>query len=190
MKKKSVIGIIVSEVLYLLLFILGSSTGAIHPACYAYVGTILPFGFAFLYFYVASNIKFPGAAVLLNAFVTVGALIYGEGNLVMWLGMLILTVLSEVLRGIFKYDTLKGVRWGFIPFAFSFYTYTFHWWTNTEYSLSEALEEMPEGYAAKMEAVINNTPGIVIALILVIPVAIIAIRLAQRLMPKSRAKLN
>jgi len=49
---------------------------------------------------------------------------------------------------------------------------------------------MPEGYAAKMEAVINNTPGIVIALILVIPVAIIAIRLAQRLMPKSRAKLN
>ena len=36
---------------YLLVFILGATSGLIHPACYAYVGAILPLLSAFLYLY-------------------------------------------------------------------------------------------------------------------------------------------
>ena len=88
------------------------------------------------------------------------------------------------------YDTLKGVRYSFVPFAYSFYAYTAHWWTDTENALAAAVEEMPEGYAAKMQTVIDNVPLLCIALILVIPVAILAMRLAEKVMKKTAASLN
>ena len=46
---------------------------------------------------------------------------------------------------------MKGVRWSFIPFAFSFFAYTLHWWTDTEGSLAAAVEEMPAGYDELMK---------------------------------------
>lgn len=189
MKKKAILGIIVSAVLYLLLFVLGSSSGLIHPACYAYVGTLLPVLFAFIYMYTASNMRCFGAAAALNGFALVIACIAGEGNIPFVLMMIGLTAASEVLRAIFKYDTLKGVLWSFIPFAFSFYAYTIHWWTDTQDSLAEAVEIMPEGYADKMAAVIHDIPGLVIALILVIPVAFCGMKLAQKVMKRSAARL-
>lgn len=36
---------------YLALFILGAWSGAIHPACYAYIGAVLPLVSAFIYLY-------------------------------------------------------------------------------------------------------------------------------------------
>lgn len=189
MKKRAILGIIVSAVIYLLLFVLGSTTGLIHPACYAYVGTLLPVLFAFIYLFTASNMRFFGAACALNGFALIIACIAGEGNVPFVVMMLGLTIAAEVLRAIFKYDTLKGVIWSFIPFAFSFYSYTIHWWTDSADSLAEAVEIMPEGYAEKMETVINNTPGLVIALILVIPVAFGGMKLAQKVMKRSAARL-
>ena len=189
MKKKAIIGIIISAVIYLVLFVLGAASGAIHPACYAYVGTVMPVLFAFLYLYTASNMRCFGAATALNGFALVIAFAAGEGNLTFAIIMLLLTALSEVLRAVFKYDTLKGVMWGFIPFAFSFYAYTFHWWTDTAEALEEAVEIMPEGYADKMEAVIHNIPGLIIALVLVIPVAFFGMKLAEKLMKRSTAQL-
>ena len=49
MKKGSVLGIVIAAVIYPLLFVLASSCGLIHPACYAYVGTFLPLLFSFVY---------------------------------------------------------------------------------------------------------------------------------------------
>jgi len=189
MKKRAIIGIIISAVIYLALFVLGAASGAIHPACYAYAGTILPVLFAFLYLYTASNMKCFGAAAALNGFALIIAYIAGEGNMTFAIIMLLLTALSEILRAVFKYDTLKGVMWGFIPFAFSFYAYTFHWWTDTAESLEEAVEIMPAGYADKMETVISNIPALVIALVLVIPVAFLGMKLAEKLMKRSSAQL-
>ena len=190
MKKKAIIGIAVSAVIYLLLYILGAASGAIHPACFAYAGTVLPLLFAFLYLYTAANMKCFGAATVLNGFVLVLALIAGEGNTALIVMMLALTVIAEVLRALLKYDTLKGVLWSFVPFAFSFYAYTFHWWTETADSLEEAVEIMPAGYADKMAVVIGNTPALVIALILVIPVAIIGMKIAERVMNKTAVVLT
>ena len=49
---------------------------------------------------------------------------------------------------------------------------------------------MPAGYADKMLPVINNTPGLIIALILVIPVAVIGMRLAEKVLKKQAASLS
>ena len=51
MKKSPVWRVMIAAVIYLVLFVLGSSSGAIHPACYAYVGAVLPLAFSFVYLY-------------------------------------------------------------------------------------------------------------------------------------------
>lgn len=190
MKKPPVWRILIAAVIYLLLFVLGAASGAIHPACYAYAGAVLPILFSFVYLYTAANMKCFGAAAVLNGFVLILGLIAGEGNLVLIIGMLLLAALAELIRKRCGYDTLKGVRRSFLPFAFSFFTYTAHWWSDTEGSLAAAVEEMPAGYADKMEQVINNIPVLIIVLVITVPIAILSMRLVEKAMKKTAAKLK
>ena len=111
-------------------------------------------------------------------------LIVGEADLAYIIVTVVLTALAEILRKIKGYDTSKGVRWSFVPFAFSFFAYTLHWWTDTEGSLAAAVEEMPAGYDELMKPVIDNIPVLIVVLVLTIPVAILAMRLAERAMKK------
>ena len=187
---RTVLKIFLMAIAYLALFILGAWSGAIHPACYAYIGALLPLFFAFIYLYTCTLIHGFGAATVLNAFIFVLFLIAGEADLTYIIGTVVLTVLAEILRRMKGYDTLKGVRWSFVPFAFSFFAYTLHWWTDTEGSLAAAVKEMPAGYDELMKPVIDNAPMLIIVLILSIPVAILAIRLAERTMKKQTVLLK
>ena len=190
MKKIPVVRILIAAIVYLVMFLLGSASGIISPACYAYAGTVMPILFAFVYLYTAANIQSFGAAAILNGFVLVIGLIIGEGNLPLIIGMVLFAALAEIIRKALGYDTLRGVRLSFIPLAFSFYAHSAHWWTDTEGSLQAAIEEMPAGYSDKMLPVISNIPALVIALILVIPVAILGMNLAGKLMKKQAAMLK
>lgn len=175
---------------YLASFILGATSGIIHPACYAYIGAFLPLVFAFIYLYTCTVIRGFGAAAALNGFILVLFLIAGEADLTYIIAIVVLTALAEIIRKACGYDTLKGVRWSFIPFAFSFFAYAGHWWTDMEGSLAAALEEMPAGYDQLMVPVINNIPALIVALVLTIPVAILAMRLAERVLKTPASKLR
>lgn len=182
--------VILMAVAYLVTFILGSCTGLIHPACYAYVGAILPLLTAFIYLYTCTLVKSFGAAAILNGFVLILLLLAGEADASCVIGLIGLTVIAEAVRYFCKYDTRKGVRWSFIPFAFSFFAHTAQWWFDTEGSLAAAVEEMPAGYDQLMIPVIDNIPALVVVLILTIPVAILAMRLAERALKKPAAMLK
>ena len=188
--KKPIAGIVIAAVIYPLLFVLASSCGLIHPACYAFVGTFIPILFSFVYLYVCANMQCFGAAALLNGVLLVLGLIAGEGNPAFVVLIIVLTVLTELIRKWNCYDTLKGVRLSFLPFAFSFYAYAAHWWTNTSDSLAEAAEEMPAGYADKMASVIGNVPILIVMLALTVPVAILAMRIAEKVLKKQAARLK
>ncbi len=190
MKKTPVIGLIVAVLAYVALFFLGASSGLIHPACFAYAGTVLPLLFAFCYLYAAANLRCFGAAALLNGTGLLIALIMGEGNAALVIGMLLFAAIAELIRLRSGYDTRKGVRRSFLALAFSFYAFCAHWWTNTAGSLAEAVEEMPAGYAAKMEQVIGNIPMLLVMLVLTVPVAMLGMYLAEKLMKKQAAKLR
>ncbi len=190
MKKLPVFLIFLAMLIYAALFVLASSCGLIHPACYACAGTFVPILFGFVYLYVAANLQGFGAALLLNGFVLIVGLIAGEGNLHFVVGLIVLSLLAEFIRRLNGYDTRKGVRLSFIPFAFSFYAYSAHWWTDTEGSLAAAVEEMPAGYVDKMLSVIQNIPLLVIMLALTIPLAIFAMHFAEGVMKKQAAKLH
>ena len=180
MNMKPVFKIILLVAAYLLTYVLGSCTGLIHPACYAYVGAVLPLLTAFIYLLTCTTIRGFGAATVLNGSVFVLLLIAGEADTTLTIGFAILTALAEIIRYLCMYDTLKGVRRSFIPFAFSFFAYTAHWWFDTEGSLAAAVEEMRAGYDQLMIPVINNIPVLIAVLVLTIPVAILAMRLAER----------
>lgn len=181
---KPVFKVILMAVAYLATFILGASSGAIHPACYAYIGALLPVIFAFIYLYTCSIIRGFGAATALNGFIFVLFLIVGEADPGYMVATVVITALAELLRKLFGYDTKKGVRWSFIPFAFSFFAYISHWWTDTEGSLAAAVEEMPEGYDQLMIPVIENIPVMIAVLVLTVPVAMLSMRLAERSLKK------
>ncbi len=190
MKRFPVFHLLLSALIYLGLFVLASSCGLIHPACYAYAGTFVPIFFSLVYLYTAASIQGFGAALLLNAFVLIVGLIMGEGNPPMIIGLILLALAAELIRKLCAYDTLRGVRLSFILFAFSFYAYSAHWWTDTAGSLAAAMEEMPAGYAEKMKPVIGNIPMLVVMLLLTIPVAILGMRLAEKVLKKQAAALE
>ena len=114
----------------------------------------------------------------------------GEADLAYIIGTVVLTALTEIIRKIKGYETLKGIRWSFVPFAFSFFAYTLHWWTDTEGSLAAAIEEMPTGYDELMKPVIENIPVLIVVLVLTIPIAILSMRLAERAMNKQTVLLK
>lgn len=179
---KTVIKVLLMEIAYLALFLIGASSGLIHPACYAYIGAILPLIFAFIYLYTSTIIRGFGVATALNGFVLIVGLIMGESDPSIIIGLIGLTILSEILMLCLKKERQKAVRWSFIPFAFSFFAYVAHWWTDKEGSLAAAAEEMPAGYDELMRPVIENIPMLIVVLILTIPISIIAMRIAERVL--------
>ena len=181
---KPVFKVLLMAVAYLATFVIGSLTGLIHPMCYAYVGALLPLLFAFIYLYTSTVMRSFGVATTLNGILLILLLIAGEADWALVIGFIILSALSEIIRYRMGYDTLKGVRSSFLPFAYSFFAYTAHWWTDTPGSLAAAVEEMPAGYDQLMIPVIENIPMLIIVLIITLPVAILAIRLAERSMKK------
>lgn len=190
MKKFPLLRILISVIIYLILIVLCSTCGLIHPACYAYIGTIFPLFLSFVYLWVASRMQYFGAAAILNVLVLGIGLIAGEGNQAFIIGMLVLAGSAELLRLFCGYKTLSGIKWSFIPLAYSFYSYAFHWWTEPEDSLAEALEMFGQDYVDKMSAVISNTPVLVLMLLLVIPVAIYSMKLAQKVMKKQISEME
>lgn len=187
---KQVFKVIFMAVAYLATFILGATSGIIHPACYAYVGALLPLLTAFVYLYTCTLVRSFGVATALNGFIVVLFLIAGEADMAFIIGMVVLTALAEIVRKANGYDTLKGIRRSFLPFAYSFFAYTAHWWTDTEGSLAAAVEEMPAGYDQLMQPVIGNTLMLIVVLVLTVPIAILAMWLAMRAMKKRIAALK
>ena len=124
---------------------------------------------------------------LLNGFVLVLFLIAGEADTPCIIGLAVLALLAELIRYLLGYETRKGVRWSFVPLAFSFFAYSAHWWTDTEGSLAAAVEEMRPGYDQMMIPVIENIPALVVALVLTVPVALLGIRLAERALKRQAA---
>lgn len=181
---KQAFQILLMDFAYLAIFIMGAASGAIHPACYAYVGAVLPLLSALVYLRTATIIRGFGAATALNGFILVLFLLAGEADTAFVIGIIVLTALAEIIRRCCHYNTMKGVRWSFVPFALSFFAYTAHWWTDTEGSLAAAVAEMPAGYDEMMKPIIDNVPMLIAVILLTIPISILAMRLAERALKK------
>ena len=181
---KPIFKILLMAIAYLAMFVMGATSGLIHPMCYAYIGALLSLVSAFIYLYTSTLIQGFGVATILNGFILLLFLLAGEADATLIIGFVVLTALSEGIRWYCQYNTIKGVRRSFVPFAFSFFAYTGHWWTDTESSLAAAVEEMPVGYDQLMKPVIDNVPALIVVLLLTIPISLFAMRMAERVLKK------
>ena len=57
-------------------------------------------------------------------------------------------------------------------------------------TLAAAVEEMRPGYDQLMIPVINNVPVLIVVIVLTIPVAILAMRLAEKVLKKPASELE
>ena len=102
---KSVFKVLLMAIVYLATFIIGAASGAIHPAFYAYIGAALPLLTAFIYLYTCTLFPHFGAATALNGFILVLFLIVGEADVAFIIGMVVVTVLTEIPKS----DITKGI---------------------------------------------------------------------------------
>ena len=91
---KPIIKVLLMAIAYFVTFILGATSGIIHPACYAYIGVLLPLLTAFIYLHTSTLVKGFGAAAILNGFVLVLFLIAGEADTSCIIGLVGLTVMA------------------------------------------------------------------------------------------------
>ena len=105
---KPVFKVLLMAIAYLATFVIGSLTGLIHPMCYAYVGALLPLLFAFIYLYTSTVMRNFGVATVLNGILMILLLIAGEADWALVVGFVILSALSEIIRGRQGYDSPIG----------------------------------------------------------------------------------
>lgn len=175
---------------HLATFILRAASGAIHPACHANVGALLPIPTAFIHLHTCTLIPRLGAATALNGILLLLLLTASEAAPPCAIGMAALTASAEILRKAKGHETLKGLRRSLVPLAIPLLTHTSHWRTDTEGPPAAAVREMPAGHGQPMPPVIDNIPVPILVLLLTLPASILAMRLAERVMKKTATSLK
>lgn len=115
------------------------------------------------YMYIVGREQRVGAIILMNLVALLLFGVAGEMNLITFIGIAGSTICAELIRRICGYDTAHGNLISFVFYAFTMSGKTLYIWADTEFTIAEAVEEMPAGYADK---ILQFTPGWVMMVML------------------------
>lgn len=149
--KRNALRMLLYAVLYALTTAIVCVIGSIHPlffVLYQVSAGILLSGIIITAF---RRKKAPGAAACLFLGLFLLLLVMGEASAWHVIPVAVITVLSETLRAVFRYDR-KGDVAATVPMTFSTFGYYGQIWFNRAYTYECALEEMPAGYADTLMA--------------------------------------
>ncbi|MCR5447848.1 MAG: MptD family putative ECF transporter S component [Solobacterium sp.] len=152
MNKKNILRIVLYAVLYSVITAVVCFTGAIHPVffvCYQITAGILLSGVVISAF---RQMKAPGTAVILFLGLLILLLVIQDASAWHVIPLVIITVLAEVIRAVFRYSW-KGDVIAAALMTFSSFGYYGQIWFNRAYTYECAVEEMPAGYADTLMAV-------------------------------------
>lgn len=139
-------------------------TGAIHPVmfvCYQITAGILVTGVAIRAF---RRVQAPGAAACLALAMILLFFIIQDAAVWHVVPLIVIAVLAEAVRAIFKYNWTGDVIAAAIM-AFSTFGYYAQIWFNRAFTYEAAVEEMPAGYADGLMAASPNWAFPVVVLI-------------------------
>ncbi len=144
--KKSALWMLIYAVLYAVGTAIVCVTGAITPVlfvCYQITAGILLSGNII---YAFRKVKAPGVAACLGLAMILLLLLIQDA--VAWhvIPVIIITVLAEAVRAVFKYNWTGDVI-ATVIMTFSSFGYYGQIWFNRDYTYECAVEEMPAGYA-------------------------------------------
>ena len=144
--KKKALWMLLYAVLYAVGTVIVCVTGAITPVlfvCYQITAGILISG---IVIHAFRRIQAPGVATTLGLAVLLLLMVIGDA--VAWhvIPIIVIAVLAEAVRAIFKYNWTGDVI-GTVIMSFSTFGYYGQIWFNRDYTYECAVEEMPAGYA-------------------------------------------
>ena len=150
--RKNALWMLLYAVLYAIVTAAVCVTGAIHPiffVCYQITAGLLLSPILIRAF---RRVQAPGAAVCLFLGILLLLLIINDA--VRWhvVPLIVITVLSEAVRGMTNYDRVGDVV-GTVLMSFSSFGYYGQIWFNRAYTYECAIEEMPAGYGDTLMSV-------------------------------------
>ena len=150
--RKNALWMLLYAVLYAIVTAAVCVTGSIHPiffVCYQITAGLLLSPIVIRAF---RRIQAPGAAVCLFLGILLLLLIINDA--VRWhvVPLIVITVLSEAVRGMTNYDRVGDVV-GTVLMSFSSFGYYGQIWFNRAYTYECAIEEMPAGYGDTLMSV-------------------------------------
>lgn len=136
--------------LYLMLYMVGTVItcvlGSVHPimfVCYQITAGILLSGVVITAF---DRIKAPGVAACLALGIVLVFIIINDLSVWHVVPLIVIGIFAEIVRGVSKYKWMGDVI-ATVIMTFSTFGFYGQIWLNRDFTYSEAIEEMPAGYA-------------------------------------------
>ena len=172
---RSLAAVLGGSLLYFLITVLVMMCGSFSPLFWVFLPAITAAASGWLYLYLAARTPRFGVPVLMNLVVLLLFLAAGE--------------LSELVRRLGGYESLRAARWSFLPLAFSSSGSPLYIWIDPARTAASAAEEMSPAYAAAVEGL--ATPGmLVLMLAAIIGGAAIGAWLGSPLWKRGQARIH
>ena len=165
---KNALWVLLYVVLYVVMSVIVCVFGAIHPfffVCYQITAGLLVTGVAAKAF---DKIRAFGVAACLSCGMLLAFFAMQDANLWHCVPVIVIAVLAEIVRMIFKYGS-AGNLIASVIMTFSTFGYYGQIWFNRDYTYKCAVEEMPSGYA---DTLMNCSPAWAFPVVIIIGIAV------------------
>ena len=162
--KKNALLMVIYVVLYVVMTVIVCVLGSVHPfffVCYQITAGLIVTGVAAKAF---DKVRATGAACCLSLGMILTFLAMQDANMWHCLPVVIIAVLAEIVRLMFKYNSVSNMIAAVIM-SFSSFGYYGQIWFNRDYTYECAVEEMPVGYA---ESLMNLSPAWAFPVVIII----------------------
>lgn len=185
--KNCVFGIIGFIIVYIVSVMAGAFIGFLGPVFWVFFTALSALLASFSYFYLASRWQKFGLGIVLSILVSVILLAAKEINLQGGLIIILAGVLSDIVRYITGNTCLKAVYVSYPILSLGLISWNLRLWTNTQWYVSNAIEEMGQSYADGLES-LANSKILILVIVAVLFFAYSGIRLSNCLMKKSEER--
>lgn len=169
--------------LYFAIVLAATIMGAIHPVLYLFVSSLVALLAWLPYFYITSKEQKAGVIFIMNLFVALGFMVFGELANLLLVSLIACSIVAEIIRKAFGYEDFKGLVVSYIIFIFGNIGSPLYVWIYPQYAVSEATEEMSAAYAETLSGL--TSVGWMVAVILVtIMIGVITGHIAKRVFRK------
>ena len=165
---KNVLWMLVYLALYMVGTVITCVLGSVHPimfVCYQITAGLLLSGVVITAF---DRIKAPGVAACLALGIVLVFIIINDMSVWHVVPLIVIGIMSEVIRLITKYSWTGDVV-STVIMTFSTFGFYGQIWLNRDFTYSEAIEEMPAGYA---DTLMSCSPAWALPVVLIVGMAL------------------
>lgn len=180
---------IVFSVIYFAVVLAATIMGGIHPLLYLFVTALIALVAWIPYMYVMAKVPKAGVVLIMNLFVAIAFVAFGElANLLLG-SLIVCSVLAEIIRKWAGYKNYKGIVMSYILLSLSNIGSPLYVWVFSDYAISEASEEMSANYA-EILSTLTSPWFMVLAIAATVVISIIVGVIAKRFTTSSLQMLE